>query len=170
MNTPGWVLTLSLWIHLIATISWMGGLAIVSFWLLPKAEGAMDTSGYARFSKAVLKRLDALGWLSLMLLAATGMFQMSANPNYGGFLAIDNLWASTILIKHILFFLILAINAAHTWSLTPALERATLRKNKGLDESGEAEKLQKRANALMAINLLLGIGVLLLTVMAQNSA
>ena len=107
-------------------------------------------------------------WISLLLLVGTGLFQMSANPNYQGFLAISNRWAAAILVKHLVFFVMVGVSAYLTWGLLPCLGRVALRQSRGL-EAPEAEQLQRRETSLMRLNLVLGALVLALTAIARVS-
>jgi putative copper export protein len=97
------------------------------------------------------------------------MIQMAANPNYQGFLAVNNAWAQAILIKHIVFGLIILVSAYQSFSLLPAIEHAALLAAKGR-ESPEQTQLDRKTNQLMRLNLALGVAVLLLTAWARVSA
>ena len=119
-------LSIAYWLHMLATVVWIGGLAALALFVLPAARAALEPGPYAAFLGALQRRLDSLGWFSLLVLAATGLFQMSASPHYQGFLAIQNLWAGAILIKHLLFFGMAGTSAYLTWGLAPRLRRLAL--------------------------------------------
>jgi uncharacterized membrane protein len=172
MNTPAWALSVAYWLHMLATVVWIGGLAGLALFVLPAARKALPAQSYAGFLSALQSRFDPLAWFSLVLLAGTGMFQMSASPNYGGFLAIDNRWAFAILIKHILFFGMAAVSAYLTWGLLPELRRLALRQSRAGPEavsSEEAQRLQRQEQRLMQLNLVLGVLILGLTAIARAS-
>ena len=167
MTTPLWGLTLAYWFHMLATVLWIGGLTVLTLLVLPAAQKTLDGATYARFLGDLRRRLDPLGWLSVIILLASGMFQMSANPNYEGFLAVKGIWGSAILIKHAFFGLMVAISGYVTWGLMPALRRAALLQTRG-KPAPDLEKLQNRNIRLMQINLVYGIVVLLLTAVARS--
>jgi len=171
MATPGWALTLAYWLHMAATVVWIGGMAALALFVLPAARKALDVGAYAALLEGLQRRLDPAGWFSLAVLAGTGMLQMSANPNYQGFLAIEGRWATAILIKHLLFLGMVAISAYLTWGLLPKLRRLALRQARGAGEgeawAAEAARLQKQEATLLWVNLLLGILVLALTAVAR---
>lgn len=167
-TTPDLALSLAFWIHMLATIVWIGGLAALSILVLPAARQAMGPDTYATFLARIQRRLDPLSWLSLIFLVATGMFQMSANPNYAGFLNISNRWAVALLLKHLVFFAMIAVSAYITWGILPALQRIALRQAHG-QEVPESERMQNREILLMRTNLVLGILVLALTALARAS-
>jgi uncharacterized membrane protein len=167
-TTPFWALSLAYWLHMLATVAWIGGLVALVVLVLPVARRVLEADSYAIFLEQVQRRLDPLGWLSLAVLLATGLFQMSANPNYEGFLSISNRWAVAIFIKHILFFGMIGVSAYMTWGVLPSLRRIAILRIKGI-EAEDAEKLQKRETFLLRINLILGILILGLTSLARAS-
>jgi uncharacterized membrane protein len=169
METPSWALWLAYWLHMLATVVWIGGLAALAIFVLPAARRALDASAYAAFLAQLQRRFDPLGWFSLMVLAATGMFQMSASPNYQGFLAVENRWAVAILIKHLVFFGMAGLSAYITWGLMPKIRRLALRRAASGSLDVEANRLATQESRLLQINLLLGILVLALTAIARAS-
>ena len=166
MDMPVWALALTYWIHMLATVLWLGSLAAISLLVLPAARRSLDAKAQSELLAAIQKRLEPLGWFSIALLLVTGMFQMSANPNYEGFLAIRGQWASSILIKHIFFLGMIVVSAAQTWWLLPSMRRAMLRQQKSGD-MGEVAVLQKREALLLNLNLILAILILGMTALAR---
>jgi uncharacterized membrane protein len=162
-----WVLSLFYWLHMLATVVWIGGLAALAWLVLPAAQRSLDARVQAAFLENLQRRLDPLGWLCLIVLAVTGMFQMSASPNYEGFLTIANRWGAAILVKHILFGLMIGVSAYVTWGVLPALRRAVLRQAQG--QTFVTEGLQRQGALLLRLNLLLGVLVLALTALARVS-
>ena len=168
MTTPLWALSLAYWLHMLATVLWIGALVVLSLLVLPVAQKTLDPATYARFLAEIRRRLDPLSWFSIVILLASGMLQMSANSNYDGFLAVNNLWASAILIKHLLFAAMVALSGYVTWGILPALRRTALLHAHG-KPTPDFPKLQHRSTRLMQINLFLGVIVLLLTALARSA-
>lgn len=167
MATPGWALFLAFWLHMLATVIWIGGLATLALLILPVAHRTLQPPEYAQMLMGVNKRLSTLGWISLTVLIATGLIQMSANPNYEGFLSISNTWARAILFKHIVFFAMILVSSYQTWGLSPAIERAAWRRAHGLESNANEQEFQHREANLVRVNLLLGAIVLALTALAR---
>lgn len=165
---PDWALSLIYWLHMLATVIWIGSLACLSLLVLPAARKQPQDERYAAFLSDLQRRLDPLGWVCLLVLVATGMFQMSANPSYSGFLAIDNRWAVAIFAKHVVFFGMTGVSAYMTWGLLPRLQRAALRQSRGLD-TPDANRLRQQESLLIRINLVLAMLVLALTAVARVS-
>ncbi|OGO65777.1 MAG: hypothetical protein A2Z45_08055 [Chloroflexi bacterium RBG_19FT_COMBO_55_16] len=165
---PVWALSLAYWLHMLATILWIGGLSAVVLLVLPAARQGLEVGQYARLLDKIQRRLDPLGWLSLAVLLGTGLFQMSANPNYTGLLTISNRWAVAILIKHLVFLVMIAVSAYLTWGLFPTLRRIALLRARGQDVPG-ADRLARRELLLLRLNLILGVIILALTSLARAS-
>ena len=153
---------------MLATTLWLGSLGALSILFLPAARRALDTATFANLLESIQKRLDPLGWFSVIVLVASGMLQMSANPNYDGLLAISGSWAIAILAKHLVFLMMVGVSAYLTWGLFPALRRAAL-KQAHRDDATNLQALQKREALLIRFNLLLGVIVLGLTAIARAS-
>jgi uncharacterized membrane protein len=168
MTTPNWALSIAYWFHMLATVTWIGGLAVLSLLVLPAARKTLDKQDYANLLEAVRRQLDPLGWFSMMILIGSGMLQLSASPHYEGFLSIHGLWATAILVKHILFGVMVSISGYVTWGIMPKMRRAALLQARGKD-AGEMDAIQGRSLRLMRFNLILGIVVLLLTAVARSS-
>ena len=105
------LLTLLYWLHMLATVAWLGSLSGLALIFLPAARKSLDLPTYALLLGRIQPRVQQIGWLSLVILGATGMFQMSANPNYHGFLSIDTPWAKAILTKHLAVLVMVALSA-----------------------------------------------------------
>jgi uncharacterized membrane protein len=167
-ETPVWALSAAYWLHMLATVVWIGGLAALVLFVFPTAQRNLSKEAYTTLLENAQRRLDPLGWLSLVVLVGTGLFQMSGNPNYVGFLAINNRWAIAILIKHLVFLAMVGVSGYQTWGLMPAVIRMALLRAKGKETPG-AERLRRREVWLMRVNLILGMIVLGLTAVARSS-
>jgi uncharacterized membrane protein len=166
--TPYWALTLAYWFHMLATVIWIGGLSLLVLFILPAAQSNLKSGEYAELIGKIQSRLDSVGWLSLVMLGGTGLIQMSANPNYQGFLAISNRWSAVILIKHLVFLGMIIVSVYLTWGIIPAQRRAALLEASG-QVSLQAGRLHRRAMWLLRLNLFFGVLVLGLTAMARAS-
>jgi uncharacterized membrane protein len=158
---PVWVLALNYWLHLLATIAWLGGTLILTFVTWPGLAGAaVDGPLQGELVRAFERRFRPLANLSLAVLLVTGTIQMSDDPHYEGFLQFANSWSLLLLVKHIVFLLMIGISLMMQWGVKPALDRAALR----VREGGQAQTtLHRRLRRLTALNLIFGVLVLLLT-------
>jgi uncharacterized membrane protein len=165
---PYWALTLVYWLHMLATVIWIGGLVALNLLIIPAARPNLAAEDYSRLLDHIQRRLDPLGWLSLAVLVGTGLFQMSANPNYEGFLQVSNRWSQAILVKHLVFLAMTGVSAYLTWVLLPGLRRLALARAKGIRAAG-LDQLERRERRFLRLNLVLGIAILGLTALARAS-
>jgi uncharacterized membrane protein len=165
---PSWALALTFWLHLLATVTWVGSLAGVSFLVLPAMQRSLDPETQLVFIEAMQKRLEPIAWFSMSLLLVTGLFQMSVNPHYDGFLSISTQWSLAILTKHLLGIIMVVVSAIQTWEVIPAIRRAIL-KSKKSKNSEELGALRRREILLLRMNFGLAILILLATAFARAS-
>jgi putative copper resistance protein D len=169
MTAPSpWILAVVYWLHMLATVVWIGGLAALALIVQPAARRALDQQEYAALLAQISRRLQNLGWFSLIVLAATGMVQLSANPHYQGLLVIGNRWAAAILIKHLTIGLMVILTAYLTWGLTPRLNRLAFMQAHGMAAEG-VDRLRRRELLLLRANLALSVVILALTALARAS-
>lgn len=169
-EAPPILLAFAYWLHMLATVAWLGGLFTLALLVLPAARRSLEAPAYAALIERLQKRLQTLGWLSLAVLTGTGMFQMSAHPSYGGFLSIDSPWAAAILAKHLVIGLMVAAAAYSTWGLMPAIRRTALLRAAGKPvDDRRAASLERRETLLLWANIVLSALVLALTALARAS-
>lgn len=166
---PTLVLAIAYWLHMLATVIWLGGLAALAFIVLPAAQRSLSADSYSSLLAKMHGRLQRMGWFSLAVLSVTGMFQMSSHHAYGGFLDISNSWAAAILAKHLVIGLMVAVSAYVTWGILPALQRLALLRAAGREVSHDDQRrLEHRETRMLRLNLLLSALVLLLTALARS--
>jgi uncharacterized membrane protein len=154
---PVWSLAITYWLHLLATVMWIGGLAMLALIAWPGSDGMGNPT-----LDALERRFRPWANVSLAILLVTGLIQMGSDKHYEGFLAINSVWAIGLLAKHILIGGMVGISAMLQWSVYPALERARLLARRSA--SGEDEVMARRQlRRLTVINLALGVLVLLFT-------
>jgi len=164
---PYWALALVFWIHMLATATWIGSLVAMAILVLPAANRALQPADRLSLVDQVRSRLEPITWLSVSVLIVTGLFQMSVNPHYNGFLSTSGQWSLVLLTKHLLVGALIAVSAMHTWDALPTLRRALLQKPK-LAEA-EIDRLQRREANLLRLSIILGTLVLLATGLARAS-
>ncbi|MBI5671617.1 MAG: DUF4149 domain-containing protein [Chloroflexi bacterium] len=155
------LLAISFFFHLVATVIWIGGLVIITLLVWPEMRRTLESSP-ALLALLTRLRRRFVPWsnFSLVVLVVTGLAQMTANPNYDGFLQIDNDWSRAMLLKHLTIAGMVVCGVVLQYGVTPALERASLLLERGKGDPAEWERLRRREIRLTQINLLLGIAVL----------
>lgn len=165
---PSWALALTYWLHLLATVTWVGSLAAISFLVLPAMKRALDPDSQLIFIEAVQKRLEPIAWFSMSLLLLTGLFQMSVNPHYDGFVSTSTQWSLAILTKHLLGIGMIVVSAIQTWEVIPAIRRAIVMAKKGKNAE-MLDALRRREVILLRMNFGLSVLILLATAFARAS-
>src|SRR6266511_2792215 len=120
---------------------------------------ALDAETQLFFIEALQKRLEPIAWFSMSLLLATGLFQMSVNPHYDGFLSVSTQWSLEIFTKHLLGIIMVVVSAIQTWEVIPAIRRAIM-KSKKSKNTEELDGLRRREILLLRMNF--GLSVLIL--------
>lgn len=162
-----WILAVSYWLHMIATIVWVGGLALMALVVWPGARAVLGPGPeLASLIRRLQKQFSTMAWASLAVLTATGLTQMAGNENYTGVLQIDNPWAVAILVKHLAIGGMILIGVYMQMQLQPALARLALLEARG-HAAPEAEKLRQRELNLTRLNLVCGVLVLGFTAVAR---
>jgi uncharacterized membrane protein len=168
MSTPPtWVLALVYWLHMLATVAWIGSLAAINLLVLPASQRTLKLADQLAFISALQKRLEPLAWFSMSLLLVTGLVQMSTSPHYDGFLALSTQWSMAILIKHSLGVIMVVVSAIQTWEVIPSIHRILMKKESASPE--ELSRLQRREVILLRTNLILSALILGATALARVS-
>ena len=164
VTIPFWVLALSYWLHLLSTVIWLGGLALMAIVGWPAVRRRLlESEQWA----ALLRRFTPWANASMVILWVTGFLQMTSDPNYDGFLAVNTLWAQALLVKHIAVVGMMIFGFYVQWRIHPALARLALLEQKRPElAKAEHEQLTLRENRLLRLNLLCAAIVLFFTAVA----
>jgi uncharacterized membrane protein len=146
---------LSTWLHVLATIVWIGYYVFTSLIFLPVFVRRMNANDLRDLLEQLSARLRPFFGGALLIFLVTGTHLMLINENYLGLGSFfGNAWSVLIVIKHVLVlpFLVLAVFS----------ERAYL--SQISDQKPQALKQFRWA---VNINAVLGMVILLLTSIAQ---
>ena len=156
-----YILAVNYFFHLIATIVWIGGLALFAVLVFPEAQRVLkDSPAFYDLLARLRRRFLPLTNFSLAVLIGTGMIQMAGDPNYDGMLQFTNEWSRVILYKHIAIIGMLICGVILQYRVAPALERARLLASRGKADAAEMERLQRAEVRLTWVNVILGVAVL----------
>jgi putative copper export protein len=155
------ILAISYFFHLMATIAWVGGLVVLALLVVPEARRIFgEQPALETFLMRMRKRFLPISHFSLVVLIATGLIQMSGDPNYDGLLQFTNDWSRAILLKHVAIVGMFLCGLVLQFSVIPALERARLLLDRGKGDPNEWTKLRRSEARLTWINVVLGVLVL----------
>jgi uncharacterized membrane protein len=168
MEAPStWTLAVIYWLHMLATVVWIGSLAAINILVLPASHRTLKLGDQLSLISALQKHLEPLAWFCMGILLVTGLFQLSTSPHYDGFLSLSTQWSFAILVKHGFAVLMVVVSAIQTWEVLPAIHRTLMKKEKA--EETELAKLQKKELLLLRINLALSALILGATALARVS-
>ena len=166
---PPWLLALAFWLHMVATVAWLGGLFFSAAILDPVLTRRLAAREQILVLVSVRRRFEPLAWLSLAILVVTGLAQMTANPNYQGTLVIANRWSLAILAKHVAVALMILAACYQTWFVRPRLERMALLTLSGQQAGHGPPGSVTEQMTLSQVNLALSLVVLALTALARTA-
>jgi uncharacterized membrane protein len=159
-----WILAISYWVHLLATVVWFAGLVMMAMAAMPALrQGEVSDNPWVQFQRRVVPWVNG----SLLVLLITGFLQMTNDPNYGGFLVLDGIWAWAMLLKHVAYVGIVGLTGYVQVSLYPAMARtAVFAKQRPQLAATELAKLSRQEARLLRVNVVCAVLLLLCTAVA----
>jgi len=153
----------SVYLHVFASLVWLGGMLFLSLVLVPSLRGWDDPALVARLMGEAGRRFRTVGWAAIALLAVTGV--VNALGRWGGKALVDPaFWASqpgrVLAIKLVAVAGMVAMSVAHDFVLGPRLSAA---RRAGRPAHDIAE-LRWRVTWLARANLVMGLAVVALAV------
>ncbi|WKZ37410.1 MAG: hypothetical protein QY332_05635 [Anaerolineales bacterium] len=145
------LIALSVWLHALATIVFVGHYLLLAVIYLP----ALSKNGPAL--SEISKRSRCWMYASLVIFMVTGIYLTFVDPNYQGIGNFGNFWAVMMLIKHILILVMIALGFWYNAILRVGL----------MMSSKEPEQAIARFRKYVNRMAVCGVLVLLLTALAQ---
>ncbi|MFK7803853.1 MAG: hypothetical protein AB8G95_19630 [Anaerolineae bacterium] len=156
-----WFLSINYLFHLIATVILLGSLAGVVGLAWPAlSKGELDQNQWIAIQRKLLPWANG----SLVILLLSGFYQMTNDPNYGGFFVLDGVWAWAMLFKHVAYAGMVGVTLYLQFVLYPEVGRMQLLASKKPDQSAiHQQSLLNREKQLLKINFLCAVMVLVFT-------
>lgn len=135
---------LSVWIHILAMATWLGGMVFLAVVVLPVLRRGPEHQLGAFMAQAA-PRLRAVGWTCLALLGITGFAQLGLR---------HHLWSQGLpLLKIVVFSTIVLLSLVHDFWLGPMAAEALRQAPRELSTL----KLRRLALSMGRITALLGV-------------
>ncbi len=145
-------------LHLMATIAWIGGMFFNFLVVIPTVNKVLDPATTGKFMSVLFKRVRVVVYVSLVILFVTGIPMKIASEYYMGIINFDNTWEIVGFIKHI-FVGVLALVAIYSFEiLTPRVAKLA-----GVGPSDKLNALKKKQMKLGAAGFLCGIIIIFLS-------
>ena len=146
------------WLHLAATVTWIGAMVTNMAVLMPAARETLEPPVMGRLFGAFMKRFRTLVYICIITLFVTGAVMMVLNRHYLGPLDFGNLWTRLLLVKHILIIVMVVMVVYAFEVLAPKVGRVA-----AAGPSPELARLQKFQMRVGGAGLVIALVVLLLT-------
>jgi uncharacterized membrane protein len=117
------VLVAAIYVHLIATVAWMGGIFIYLLVLIPSVQQTLEPPAAGKLMGLMSKKGRIIGYTSILLFLASGSIMTVLNKNYEGLLTFGSPWSQIILIKHVLVAALIVLTIYHNQVLIPKQAR-----------------------------------------------
>ena len=149
--------SLSVWLHTVATVIFIGHYLLLSLIYLP-AIRATDAERSGPILSEISRRSRAWLYASLLIFILTGSYMTLVDPNYLGFANFGNPWGILMLIKHTLILVMICLGF---WFNAVIRVGPLMKANTGVLIA--IERFRRYSNLMAAA----GVLVLLLTALAQ---
>lgn len=161
------ILSLSHFLHLLATVVWIGGIVMIFLVILPGAKTALESAPLvSKLMKEITKRFTPMANISILVLIATGIVIAHYEKNFTGVLDFNNPWNVIMILKHFLVALMIIVHFYRGLILNPRIGRLSSQISETQvfsSLSSQVARLQNFSLSLVKTNLVLGMMVLLLT-------
>jgi copper resistance protein D len=117
------LLIVSVWVHVVAAMVWIGGMMFLSLVLVPALREVDPSSLRGDFMRTVARQFQVVAWASVLVLLGTGLTN----------LILLNQWPSPetsfgrlLIVKLVAVTLVLSLTALHAVSVAKWIPRAAL--------------------------------------------
>jgi uncharacterized membrane protein len=149
--------TLLYWVHTIASVYWIGGIAFIVLILIPKTKQILGKEA-GKLIGAISKTFKLHVDISIIILILTGIALSMVNAPVQ-IEQVDN-WRILLIAKHILVAIMIFIHIYRNTILSKRINKE--------NEISKKSSLQKLSLNLVKVVLIIGLIVLLLSIMASK--
>ena len=145
------VFTAVTFLHDLFTAIWIGGLLTLGLSVLPAIRQSLGAGPQTKqLMSAIQRRLSVAVYVSIVVLAVTGLLLGNRAPAYQGLFSFANPYSAVLSVKHVVVLAMVAIALLRSLAL-------------GRMGTLQAAKREKLSAALLFLNIALGVLVLLLS-------
>ncbi len=152
------ILAIFYWLHLLATVIWIGGITFILFIAIPSSKQVLGAEA-GKLMGEISKRFTPLANYSIIFLIITGIALTGFNKQFSGTGTFGNNWTLVMILKHVIVLVMIAIHFYRGLLLMPKIGRTEL--------STKKKSLQKISLNLVKVNLFFGVLVLLLSAISS---
>jgi uncharacterized membrane protein len=152
------VYQISVYLHILAAIVWIGGMLFLGLVVVPATRG-LPPPERGRLFVAVGRRFRAVGWVAIAVLLVTGVVNLRERGVTWHAFTSGQLWDSRfgqiLAVKLALVAIMIALSLFHDFVLGPRLTRVLT--HPGPDAALAAANLRRRTSWLARLSTLLGL-------------
>jgi copper resistance protein D len=149
----------SVWLHILAAMVWIGGSAFIALVLVPALKDPRLAAQAPAFLRAAAYRFRRVGWISLLVLVATGISNLALRGiPWGAWLdgsLFSGRFGHALAAKLALVAVILLVGAYHDFVLGPRAAAIILAD----PASDRAQAARRTASRMGRLTLALGLAV-----------
>lgn len=149
------LLILLRWIHLLATVAWIGGMFTNFFINMPAIGKTLEAPEAGKLMGAIMKRFRVMVYLSMAVFLVTGIIMGSLHLNAGLVFSAKNQMVALLLLKIPLYILMVLLAILAFEGVAPRVSRLAAD-----GPSPKLRKAQKFQKILAMAGFLLGMIVL----------
>ena len=154
--------TLLDWLHVMATVVWIGGMIVNFIIIRPVAFKVLDPATAGQFTQALMKRFKIMVYISIVILGVTGIPLKIINENYVSIINFESDWEIVSFVKHIFYGILTILAVLNFEVFMPKIAKyARERNQEGLKAA------QKRLGVAGLMAMLSAIVILVLSSMMR---
>ena len=150
--------TLVKWLHIMATLAWIGGMFTNFFLYLPAMGKVLDPPTLGKLMGTVMKRFRIIAYISIAILLLSGLFMALSHGAYEEMFHFNNRFKIILLLKQLIFLVMIVMVVYAFEVLAPKVARKAIE-----GPSPELARMQKFQMSFATVGFILGILVLILT-------
>jgi len=156
---------LSVWLHILAAIVWIGGMAFLVLVVVPYLRKG-DRAKAAALMRDTGSRFRDIGWICFAIVLVTGTFNLWMRgvrvSSFGDPVWLRSQLGHAVSLKLAVFTVVLVMSAVHDFVIGPRATRAIVAdpRSKEAESLRRAASMMGRANVVFAL-ILVALGVLI---------
>lgn len=147
-------------LHLMATITWIGGMFYNFLVLLPSVNSTLDAKTAGILMKSVFKRVRIIVYVSLLVLFVTGIPMKISSEYYVSIINFDTSWEIVLFIKHVFVALMALLAIINFEIIVPKVGKLAMEGERSLSK---LKALKKKQFLLSGLAFITGIIVVFLS-------
>lgn len=146
------------WIHLIATVAWIGGMFTNFFIYIPSMAKSLEPQVAGKLMGSVMKRFRVMVYVSMAVFLLSGILLGRMDLNSGASVTARNEMVSILIFKIPLFVLMVILAIVAFEVVAPRAARLA-----AAGPSPKLQKVQRSQKILAVIGFILGLIILVLS-------